>query len=296
MTAPRGLTLRGRGLDLAADRWDAVTGDDRGSEEQPKGTVVLLHGGGQTRHSWRRTAERLAPAGWTAIAVDTRGHGESEWSPGGSYGMEDMVGDVVEVARALDQRPVLVGASMGGLSALVAAGEHPDLVRALVLVDIVPQVEGEGAAEIATFMRSGADGFASLDEAAAAVAAYTPHRRREPNLEGLRKNLRPRNGRWFWHWDPALMRTSGVPGSAPPGAPSTYPRMVAAAARVTIPTMVVHGRHSRVVSAEGIREVERLIPQCEVADVADAAHMIAGDDNDVFAARLLDFLERLDGR
>lgn len=277
------VVLPGAGLSLVADRWEPAG--------RSKGTVVLLHGGGQTRHSWRRTGVRLAAGGWTAIAVDSRGHGESDWAPDGSYGIDDLVGDVLALVAHLGEPPVLAGASMGGLSSLTAVGENPAIARGLVLVDIVPRVEASGAAEIAGFMRSGSDGFATLEDAAAAIAAYTPHRTREVNLDGLRKNLRLRDGRWHWHWDPAMLRRSGNPASAPPGAPSTYGRTLAAAARVTVPTLVVRGGFSRVVSTDGMQELLALIPQAEAIDVADAGHMIAGDDNDVFAVRLVDFLD-----
>ena len=98
------------GLELRADAF----GDRSGP------TVLLLHGGGQTRHSWGGTARLLAERGWRAVAVDLRGHGESAWAPDGRYSIDDFAADVVAVAGALGQRPVLVGASLGGVAALVA--------------------------------------------------------------------------------------------------------------------------------------------------------------------------------
>jgi non-heme chloroperoxidase len=135
------------------------------------------------------------------------------------------------------------------------------------------------------------DGFGSLDEVADAIAAYNPVRARPRNLDGLRKNVRlGADGRWRWHWDPAFMRIDDEPQRHIDPA-----RLRAAAARVTIPTLIVRGAQSDVVSDAGLADMLRRIPSARVTDVAEAGHMVAGDDNDVFALALDDFLGRLDG-
>jgi pimeloyl-ACP methyl ester carboxylesterase len=278
---PTTITFTGSGVVLAADRWEA-DGPHR------HGVVVLLHGGGQTRHSWRKTGARLSAAGWAAITIDSRGHGDSDWPPEADYGHDALGRDLGAIVEQLGEKPVIVGASMGGLTALIAEGNHPGLARALVLVDIVPRIEQQGSDEIVSFMRSGVDGFASLEEAADAVAAYTPNRPRPGNPEGLRKNLRLRDGRWYWHWDPRMIgRSDGLPT-----ADFWYDEAVDAATKVRVPTMLVRGAQSAIVSDAGVEELLRLIPHAEYVDVADAAHMIAGDNNDVFAERLVEFLDR----
>ena len=265
-----------------------LTGERRGAENS-SGTVVLIHGGGQTRHSWGRTAERLAGSGWTTIAVDLRGHGDSEWDSGGDYSLDAFVGDVLAVVETLDSAPVLVGASIGGIASLVTAGEHPGIARALVLVDVVPSVEPAGVERIRGFLTAHHDGFGSLDEVADAIAAYTPHRRRSRNLEGLKKNVRQRpDGRWYWHWDPAFIRIDDEPARHAP-----RERLEAAAAALTIPTMIVRGGESDVVSDAGIAHMLELVPSAEYVYVPAAGHMVAGDDNDVFAGYLDTFLSRL---
>jgi pimeloyl-ACP methyl ester carboxylesterase len=107
--------------------------------------VLLLHGGGQTRHSWSGTAQSIAAQGWTAVSVDARGHGDSDWAPDGDYSIDALIADLAAVVAAVTpaggERPVLVGASMGGMTALIGQGERGDLARALVLVDIVPTAE-----------------------------------------------------------------------------------------------------------------------------------------------------------
>lgn len=270
-------------LNLVADRYDPG-GDVRG-------TVLLFHGGGQTRHSWKATAERLAVAGWTSASFDTRGHGDSDWDPDGDYSMDALVGDVVAIVHEFPD-PVLVGASLGGLMSLVAVGEGHVRARGLVLVDVAPRIEAEGTRRIGDFMREHAeDGFAGLDEVADAVAAYNPLRPRPTNLDGLRKNVRQRDdGRWYWHWDPRMMMPRDV------DEPSRHVddrRLRAAARAITIPTLLVRGRHSDVLSDEGVREFQSLVPHAKFVAVNGAGHMVAGDDNDVFARAVTDFLDSL---
>lgn len=296
------VSFDGAGVRLAGDRWEPVAGPSRG-------VVLLLHGGGQTRHSWRRTGERLARLGWAAVAVDARGHGDSDWAPDGNYGQRVLATDVEAVVGQLDEPPVLVGASMGGMTALVAQAADPRLGRALVLVDITPRMERAGTEKIFEFMSSAPDGFATLEEASEAISAYNPHRRRPASLEGLKKNLRERDGRWYWHWDPAFMSVraeadramSGqaareVAGGDGASAPMTVPDpspLYTAAREIRVPTLLVRGRQSNVVSEEGVAELLQLIPHAEYVDVSGAGHMVAGDDNDVFAGQLGGFLDRI---
>jgi pimeloyl-ACP methyl ester carboxylesterase len=269
------------GLRLRGERWRGDDGDAP--------AVVLLHGGGQTRHSWGRTASRLAAAGHTAIALDARGHGDSEWDPDRDYSLDAFAADLVTYLETLDGPAVLVGASLGGITALIVAGERPDLVAGLVLVDVVVEIEPKGVDRIRDFMTANPDGFANLDEVADAIAAYNPLRKRPTNLDGLRKNVRQgADGRWRWHWDPAFMRIGDEPKR------QIEPlRLEAAAANVRAPTLIVRGAHSDVVSEAGVADMLRRIPSAEVADVATAGHMVAGDDNDVFATALEGFLRHI---
>jgi pimeloyl-ACP methyl ester carboxylesterase len=281
--APRSelFEFEGAGVRLVGDRWVA---------DRERGVVLLLHGGGQTRHSWARTAERLAAVGWTAIAFDARGHGESDWHPGGDYTLDGFISDLLALVRTLEAPPVLVGASLGGITALVAEGEHPGLASGLVLVDVVVRLEREGVGRILQFLTANRDGFSSLEEVADAISAYNPIRRRPRNLEGLKKNVRLRpDGRWYWHWDPAFIQIGDEPQREIDPA-----RLRAAASRVRIPTLVVRGEHSDVVSDAGMADMLALMPTAEGVDISAAGHMVAGDDNDVFAVQLGAFLDRLE--
>jgi pimeloyl-ACP methyl ester carboxylesterase len=279
---PRTVKLQGAGLELAADLY--------GDETAPP--VLLLHGGGQTRHAWGGAAATLATSGMFAISIDLRGHGHSDWSPDGVYTMDRFAGDVHAIASSLGRPPALVGASLGGLSSLAAVGESPtQLATCLVLVDVAPRVEAEGRVKIQAFMRGGMSGFDTLDDAADSIAAYLPHRPRPTNLDGLKKNLRQRgDGRWYWHWDPRwLGNNEGVDGQ---GGLVRHERLCAAARNVTVPTLLVRGRMSDIVSDQSVRELQELIPHAEVVDIADAGHMVAGDKNDVFSDAVIEFVQR----
>jgi pimeloyl-ACP methyl ester carboxylesterase len=284
----RSLDLRGRdGLRLRADEF----GDPDGP------TVVLLHGGGQTRFAWGSTARVLAERGWHVYRVDLRGHGESEWPDDGDYGPEAFASDVYEIARAMPEPPVLVGASLGGIASMVAIGTHTDeqVARGLVLVDVAPKIEQDGAMRIGAFMSEHLeDGFGSLEEVADAVAAYNPHRPRPTDLSGLKKNVRQReDGRWVWHWDPRFMQ--GKLGSRDETRASLVHegRLQDAARNITVPTLLVRGRVSDLLSEEGAQDLLRLVPHAEYVDVEGAGHMVAGDKNDLFNDAIVTFLEQL---
>jgi pimeloyl-ACP methyl ester carboxylesterase len=272
----------------------ALSADVGGPVDGP--TVVLLHGGGQTRHSWRGTWQVLIDDGWRAWSVDLRGHGESDWAPDADYSMDAFASDVLAITRALHRPPVLVGASLGGLSSMVAVAESSPqeaTARALVLVDVAHRLEESGRERIGNFMTGNIDGFASLEEAADVIAAYNPHRPRPTNLSGLAKNLRRRpDGRWVWHWDPAFV--NGKFGSADETRASVIDpgRLDAAVDALRIPTLLVRGRSSDLLSEDGAKDFLARVPHAEFADVAGAGHMVAGDRNEVFNRAILEFLDR----
>jgi pimeloyl-ACP methyl ester carboxylesterase len=281
-------------IDLEGRDGNRLAADVAGPADGPP--VVLLHGGGQTRHSWGTTLDALAAQGWRAYTVDLRGHGESDWAADGDYTLEAFAGDVVEITRSLGRTPALVGASLGGLASLAAIGDHPEteVARALILVDVAPRIEEDGRERIGAFMLEHlADGFASLDEVADAIQRYNPHRPRPKDLSGLRKNLRERDGRWYWHWDPQFV--GGRLGAADETRTSMVEpeRLEAAARQVRVPVLLVRGLVSDLLSEAGARELMALIPQAELVNVAGAGHMVAGDRNDLFNDAIVQFLSRL---
>lgn len=281
--------LRLPGTPEPMHHWDGdgvrIAGDSWGPRDGP--LVLLQHGGGQTRHAWKGTGEALGAAGFHAVAIDARGHGDSDWDPQGRYGQNLMVRDLQCVVAALgQQRPVLVGASMGGGTSLVAAGEGHVDAAALVLVDVAPHIEAAGVGNIQAFMNQRPEGFASLEEVAAAIASYQPHRQRPRKLDGLAKNVRlGPDGRYHWHWDPRFMEKER-------DLAQRAARLEACARHLNIPTLLVRGGLSDLLSEEGAQAFLRLCPHSEYVRVNDAAHMVAGDRNDIFASAVIEFLRR----
>jgi pimeloyl-ACP methyl ester carboxylesterase len=266
---------------------DGITlvGDIAGDAAAP--TVVLLHGGGQTRYSWDATMTSLAAAGYHALRYDARGHGESDWSPDGVYTFDQRAHDLEQVLADVRGPFALVGASMGGITALQALGDglRP---AAIVLVDIVLRPERSGVERVRAFMHGSRDGFASLDEAAAAVTAYNPHRPPPADPAGLMRNLRLHaDGRLRWHWDPRIV---------PDDLDEDIRMLEAIVARVVpangVPVLLVRGRRSDILSDESVADFRTHFPHAEVQDVADAGHMVAGDSNDVFMQGVIGFLAR----
>jgi len=263
--------------------------------------VLLLHGGGQTRHAWAKTAAGLAGSGHLAYALDQRGHGDSEWVASGAYAFADYAQDAKAVAAELTRRsatkPVVIGASLGGIAALLAEGEaerdrDTSIFSALVLVDITPRVDPGGVAKVLGFMRANAhEGFASVAEAAAAVAKYLPHRPRPRSHEGLKKNLRlSPDGRWRWHWDPRFLEG---PRATEADRQALEATLIEAARRIRIPALLVRGASSELVKAAHAKEFLELVPHADYVDVGGARHMVAGDRNDHFSTAVLSFIERL---
>ena len=274
-------------LQLVADAW--------GHPAHP--AVLLAHGGGQTRHAWGETARLLSEQGKYAVALDMRGHGESDWDKEGRYDFRDYAADLKNIVDELgalnisNKKPAAVGASLGGISSLIAHHlNDQNLFSEIVLVDITPRVEMDGLGRIRDLMLEHAEkGFASLEAAAEFVASYTPNRKRSGNnLDGLKKNLRlGEDGRYRWHWDPKFFAKR--PDQKREGHVK-FTLMEEAAQALTIPTLLVRGKISDLVSPEGAQEFLDLVPHAQFVDIEEAGHMVAGDKNDIFSSAVIKFL------
>ena len=273
--------LAPNGMQIAADEWPG---------DAP--AVVLAHGGGQTRHSWGGTAAVLSSHGHRVVSVDLRGHGDSAWDPNGDYSMDAYRSDALAVAEWTGEPVAWVGASLGGMAGLHAVDAAPERFSALVLVDITPRPAAGGVSRILEFMAKDAiDGFATLDDAADAIAAYQPHRPRPTDLSGLAKNLRLGDDtRWRWHWDPAFLDTR-TGGASEHARDTHHGELEAIARRLTLPVLLVRGKLSDLVTETEVAEFRQMVPHAEYVDVAGAAHMIAGDKNDVFTDAVVQFLD-----
>lgn len=279
--SPTAFTVRGGAGSLAGDVWEPVT--------EPVDEILMLHGGAQTRHSWNRAARRLVESGYRVTTVDARGHGDSDWSPDGDYDIHRMVDDLVCIIdqRFTGTKPVLVGASLGGLTGMLALGQGLDVARALVLVDVTPRIESSGVQRVGDFLNSGADGFDSLEQVAELIAAYQPHRTRPRNLDGLRKNLRQADdGRWYWHWDPAFANNANSENAV-----IGTEFFSEIAPKVQQPVLLIRGSRSDIVSDESVVHLLEVIPHAYTQTAEGAGHMVAGDDNAVFLDQLGWFLD-----
>ena len=275
--APSGLTLRATAF---------------GHPSHP--LTLLLHGGGQTRHAWQKTGDILAEHGYYAVCIDARGHGESDWDERGDYKIGAFRDDLTDWVGYFDNRPpVLIGASLGGFTSLLYEGQYDEPHSpALVLVDIAPTVQPKGVQRIVDFMKARPDGFSSLEDAADAIAAYLPHRKRPSDLSGRSKNLRlGQDGRYRWHWDPKFIIGKGDEKPKEEGL-ALRDELIHAAKTLSVPTLLVRGKLSDVVSREDVERLRGYAPHAEFVDISEAGHMIAGDSNDPFTEAIVDFLKR----
>ncbi len=280
-------SLRGSGLTLRYSRWQGGGAP-----------IVVLHGGGQTRHAWEESCAHLGELGYDVTALDLRGHGESDWSPEQAYALDDFAADVVAALPQLGhERAALLGFSLGGLVSLRLAAQRPELCALLVLVDVAPRLETNGVRRIRDFMTR-YESFGSIEEVIAALREYNPNRPPDSiRPESLRRNLRQRpDGRWEWHYDkyfrtPAPETADGTYRSRIMGV--THEELLAAARAVRCPTLVVRGAMSDVLSDEGVRELLKTIPHAEAATVERAGHQVAGDRNDAFLVAVTPFLRRV---
>jgi pimeloyl-ACP methyl ester carboxylesterase len=286
-------TVKFRGVDdlvLVADEWNrgAPSGAAAAATSDPgRPSILMLHGGGQNRFSWKNTGQILADEGFHVVALDSRGHGDSDRSPNATYTVDALCADTLQVLDQIGRPAMLIGASMGGMTGiLVADAAGPEKVTKLVLVDVVPRYEKDGSARIRDFMFSHVHGFGSLEEAADAVAAYLPHRTKPRSPEGLKKNLRRRDGRWYWHWDPKFLTAPSDDAFV------REEKLEQAAIDLTIPILLIRGKLSDVVSPEGVKDFLTKVPNAEFVELSDAGHTAAGDDNDAFSDAVVQFVGR----
>ncbi len=252
--------------------------------------VILLHGGGQTRHAWGATSKKLSECGFYTLAIDLRGHGDSDWSPNGDYAIENFRDDLVSIIKQVGKPASLVGASLGGMISLSTAGDQNlrEYCNALIMVDIGINPNEDGSNEILNFMRSGSNGFGSIEEASSAISRYLPHRQKPKDYSGLKKNLRlEHDGKYYWHWDPKFIDAISKEQIAYRKRSKNYGNSV------RVPTLLIKGALSKVLTQQEVDDFLKTIPHTEFVEIDRAAHMIAGDRNDIFANSAISFLTNL---
>jgi len=242
--------------------------------------LLLLHGSAQTAHSWDEVAPDLA-RDHHIIALDQRGHGDTDWAPGGAYRREDFVEDV---GTFLDHRgwpsAAVMGLSMGGLNALAFAAERPERVHGLVVVDIAPRVERAGGeairAQLTTYE------FASFEEAVDSAHRFNPRRSLENIRDRLQHALRRKpDGRWTYKFDPAIVARFR----------EDMEGLWTDVRRVRCPALLVRGAESPILAAESARRFQDECPGATVAQVPGAGHSVMGDNPSGFLAAVRPFLQ-----
>jgi esterase len=250
--------------------------------------VLFLHGGGLTAHTWDLVCLALR-ASAHCIALDQRGHGDSEWSPGVDYGSDAHVRDLAALIDRLGlRRPVLVGQSMGALNALTYAADHADSLAGLVLVDMTPDVKMSGAKRIFDFVTAPAE-LDSVEAFVERAMEFNPHR--DPRLlrRSLLHNLRRLpDGRWTWKYDRRQMTSERFDELR--NEIGALPERLGA---VTCPTLVVRGERSDAVTPESAQGLAEALPNAEWTTVADAGHTVQGDNPRGLAETLEGFFRRI---
>jgi pimeloyl-ACP methyl ester carboxylesterase len=243
--------------------------------------VVMLHGGAQTAHSFDEVAPPIARR-HHVVCLDQRGHGDSDWAP--RYRRADFVADVNALLDRLGWRTTsLVGMSLGGLNSIAFAAAHPDRVRALVVVDVVPSVAPEGREQIAKQLS--VQEFASFDEAVEMAHRFNPRRTIENIRERLGHAMRAfPDGRWRYKFDPDM--AAGT---------QDLERLWADVRRIRCPTLLVRGAESPILTEEGTARFLSLVPGSRVAVVTGAGHSVMGDNPAGFLAAVAPFLARHGG-
>jgi len=277
------IRIEGDGLALAGETY----GDSAGPP------VLFFHGGGQSRSAWRGSARKVAEAGFYGISFDLRGHGESDWANDGDYLLDAYGRDIAEIITHFDRPVTLVGASRGGQSALVGAAKYiasengiAENIRLIMLADVAPDMINEGVDGIRQFYAEGETGFASFADAASSLHRHLG----QPLMDDpqrLEKSMRKDEaGRLHWHWDP---KTGAQEFLNPP---SENQSVLAGAAGVSCPLVLVRAEHSHLLTDAGVAHFKELAPQLEILWARGAHHMFTADRNDSFAAQLLDCLAR----
>ena len=248
--------------------------------------VLLLHGFAQTCHSWDFVALSLCDS-FRVMALDQRGHGDSDWASDGDYSPEVHQRDIRAIVEALGlNQIVLMGLSMGGRNAFTYAANHPEKVKALVIVDAAPQNQRAGSENIRRFVQQ-EDELDSIDDFVKRVQKYNPRRPAEQIRGSIMHNLKQlANGRWTWKYD-KLLRSPDRPFAADT---ALTERLWGYAERVNSHTLVVRGAASDVVAMDTAEELHRRIPNSKLATIEKAGHLVMGDNPSGFQKAVREFL------
>jgi esterase len=250
--------------------------------------LLLLHGGALTAHTWDLVCLALGQR-YRCIALDQRGHGDSEWSPQLEYGVDAHVRDITGLVEALRlERTVIVGQSLGAVNGLGCAAREPKWLAGLVMVDAGPWVRDEGARRIADFVLAPAE-LPTIEAFVERARRFNPRRDVQLLRGSLRHNLRPLpGGGWTWKYDRRPLTQQRFERMR-----ASLPELAPLLGRVRCPTLVVRGADSDVF---GEADAERLaggLPDARLVTIAGAGHTVQGDNPVDLAHAIDDFAGQL---
>jgi pimeloyl-ACP methyl ester carboxylesterase len=242
--------------------------------------LVLLHGGGQNAHTWDTVALAL---GRSAAAIDLPGHGHSDWRDDHDYSpVTNAEAIAVAVRQLAPAGRLVVGMSLGGLTAIRLAAEHPELVRRLAIVDVTPGADEAKAEPIIAFL-SGPERFDSFEEILSRTVQFNPTRSVSSLRRGVLHNAREEpDGSWTWRYDP--VRAWKQEGAV------RFTNLWDDVARIHAPMLLIRGALSGVVTDDDVAELRRQRPDANVVTVEGAGHSIQGDKPVELASILEGFL------
>ena len=278
-TAPGDRVVQANGLSFHYLDW--------GSLDSPP--VLLLHGFAQTCHSWDFVSLSLSDR-FRVIALDQRGHGDTQWAADGDYSADAYQSDIHAVVEALGLTDlVLIGLSMGGRNAFTYAATHPEKTRALVIVDSAPETRSAGTSNITRFVQQD-DELDSIDDFVERVRKYNTRRPVEQIRGSIRHNVKQLpSGKWTWKYDRRLRtgRRSALPGA------DLVAQLWGHIESLQCPTLVVRGGQSDVVDQDTAAEMVRRMPDGRLATVDGAGHLVMGDNPAGFERAVTAFLTEL---
>lgn len=275
MPMPQDHSVKARGLTFHYTEWGAAS--------QPP--MLCLHGATQTAHSWDDVAPELS-ASYRVLCLDQRGHGDSDWAPDGDYSRETQAADIDALTDVLGlSRFVLIGLSMGGINAMTFTARHPAKVKALVIVDVSPEIQASGVEHIRTFVQA-ADELDSFEAFVERAHQFNPRRSLENIRSRLSYNLKQLpSGKWTWKYDKALRSLEGGFQGNP------LANLWEDVRTIGCPTLIIKGGESDILSSDSAAKLQANIPNSRLAVVAGAGHSVMGDNPDGFVAAVREFLK-----
>ena len=263
---------------------------DWGNPDAPH--MLLLHGFAQTCHSWDFVALAFCDR-YHVVALDQRGHGDSDWSEAGDYSPETQQEDIAGVVSAIGLRNfVLMGLSMGGRNSFTYAATHPEEVRALVVVDAGPQNMRSGSQKIRNFVQQD-DELDSVEDFVQRVLEYNPLRDPVQVRGSILHNLKQlENGKWTWKYDKRFRQPGGRRFQHDP---QMTERLWGYMESLACPTLVVRGSQSDIIALDTADGMHKRIPNGRLATVENAGHLVMGDNPSGFEQAVTEFLKEIDG-